>query len=222
MTKHPSLRSAIQLFLSLTAVALSVAPPAVASQGAPVNVELPVVTGSSYIGGHLAVSAGKWEGEPTAFTYQWLHCANAVRGGALYCDPIRGANTAQYVPEHSDLFSHFAVDVKASNGVGVTTARSAYYGYVVYPPTTILEKHPPKRTSRTHARFTFSVIAAHFRFECKIDEERFSSCDSPLQVNLGPGHHLFEVKAITGGGPDRTPAQFRWWVSPGRSSARKS
>jgi hypothetical protein len=80
-------------------------------------------------------------------------------------------------------------------------------------PATQLKKHPPKRTTKRQAKFTFSSNEAGSRFECKLDKGPFRACSSPYRKKVGLGSHEFQVRAVDPqGGVDQTPAAFRWRV----------
>jgi hypothetical protein len=50
-------------------------------------------------------------------------------------------------------------------------------------------------------------------FECKLDHHPFKSCRSPFKGEVKPGHHTFQVRAVSGGNADLDPASFSWRVS---------
>lgn len=82
-------------------------------------------------------------------------------------------------------------------------------------PATKLGKHPPKRTKKRQARFTFSSDQAGSRFECKLDKKRFRACTSPYKKKVKVGKHKFQVRAVSPQGKaDPTPVVFRWKVLP--------
>jgi hypothetical protein len=51
-------------------------------------------------------------------------------------------------------------------------------------------------------------------FECSLDAAPFTACKSPADFGqLGPGEHVFNVRALSpGGNPDTSPASYRWTV----------
>ena len=66
-------------------------------------------------------------------------------------------------------------------------------------------------TSRS-ASFAFAAAGAD-GFECRLDGGAWTPCTSPRTVtSLGDGQHTFEVRAITGGTPEVTPAKRTWTV----------
>jgi hypothetical protein len=86
---------------------------------APVNTELPSVTGSTSVGQALSASSGGWTGSPS-LTYQWLRC-NAM---GVSCLPIASANSPTYTVTSADVGSTLAVQVAATTSAGQTTAES--------------------------------------------------------------------------------------------------
>lgn len=81
---------------------------------APVNVTVPVITGSPVVGSTLHGSNGTWLNVPTSFTYQWY------RDGVL----IAGATTANYTAVAADIGHALTIAVTASNVAGSATATS--------------------------------------------------------------------------------------------------
>jgi uncharacterized delta-60 repeat protein len=81
-------------------------------------------------------------------------------------------------------------------------------------PQTRIGRHPPKRTTKRRARFTFSSTdRARGSFECKLDRKRFKPCTSPKKVRVKRGRHKFQVRAIDlAGNTDPSPAKFKWRV----------
>ena len=75
---------------------------------------------------------------------------------------------------------------------------------------------PPERTVSGAFAFTFASGADATGFECKLDNQpKFTPCTSPMQFNLPPGPHRFQVRAISLlGDPDPTPATYLWSVVP--------
>ncbi|HEX6152853.1 MAG TPA: hypothetical protein VFZ19_04940, partial [Solirubrobacterales bacterium] len=80
-------------------------------------------------------------------------------------------------------------------------------------PATQLKKHPPKRTTKRQAKFTFSSDEPGSSFECKLDKRPFRACSSPYRKKVGLGSHKFQVRAVDAQGKaDPSPAVFRWRV----------
>jgi RHS repeat-associated protein len=90
-------------------------------------------TTAAVVGSQVAVSAGKWAGEPVAIGYQWQHC---IEGTGVHpdvgklpgeespswgCVPIVGANNPNYTPSASEVGQGVSVEVTATNGFGTTS-----------------------------------------------------------------------------------------------------
>lgn len=83
-------------------------------------------------------------------------------------------------------------------------------------PQTKVKGHPPKRTPRTVARFSFASDQAGASYRCRLDRGKFKPCDSPrVYRGLKPGAHRFRVVSVAAdGSADPSPAQFSWTVLP--------
>jgi hypothetical protein len=71
------------------------------------------------------------------------------------------------------------------------------------PPMTVIDTKPPASTSATSATFTFHSSPVGAGFECRIDAEGFSDCDSGAATYAGPlsvAGHTFQVKATDANG----------------------
>jgi hypothetical protein len=80
------------------------------------------------------------------------------------------------------------------------------------PPDTFLTRKPARRSRRRAATFAFTSTQADSRFECKLDNKRYQSCQSPFKVKIPKGQHVFKVRAVGATGADPTPAAFHWAV----------
>jgi hypothetical protein len=83
------------------------------------------------------------------------------------------------------------------------------------PPDTVLgEALPPARTSSAAADLAFSSADPSDRFECRLDSDAWTACDSPRSLSgLADGHHDFDVRAVdASGNAELTPAQHTWSV----------
>lgn len=91
-------------------------------KGEPVErTEAPKITGVPVVGFSLAVSNGKWSGNPTAYGYQWEDCNSS--GGA--CKPIPGATNENYTPQSGDVGDTIVAKVQATNGGGSVAVTSS-------------------------------------------------------------------------------------------------
>lgn len=86
----------------------------------PVNLSLPVLSGTAQSGQVLSTTAGSWQSSsPLSYTYRWRRCASGV------CANIGGATSATYTLTDSDLGSTVDVVVSATNTGGGTDANAA-------------------------------------------------------------------------------------------------
>jgi|GEM_PF-3438370 len=81
------------------------------------------------------------------------------------------------------------------------------------PPETNILTQPQIITQNQNADFTFSSNETA-SFECKLDDQNFSSCLSPQSYqNISNGRHTFSVRAIdTTSNIDPTPAVYSWVI----------
>ncbi len=78
-------------------------------------------------------------------------------------------------------------------------------------PETDITKKPRKRTEKRKAKFRFSSNEPGSSFECKLDKENWTSCDSPHEERVDTGKHRLQVRAIdASGNVDLTPAKRKW------------
>ena len=81
----------------------------------PVNVSVPVISGSTLVGGTLTSTTGTWNNSPTSFAYQWQ------RGTS----DIGGATSSTYTAVTADVGSTLRCVVTATNASGSVPAASA-------------------------------------------------------------------------------------------------
>ncbi len=86
-------------------------------------------------------------------------------------------------------------------------------GQCISAPDTALITTPANPTAATGAQFTFSSPTAGATFQCALDGAAFATC-TPGQsyTALTSGSHTFQVRAISGGVSDATPASYTWLV----------
>src|SRR6202008_2091577 len=83
----------------------------------------------------------------------------------------------------------------------------------VTPPETTIASGPSDPTSSTFATISFSADEPGSSFECSLDREAFSACDSPREYTSLPGTHTFRVRATDrAGNTDATPAEHTWTI----------
>ncbi len=82
---------------------------------APVNVNLPAITGATAQGQVLSVNPGFWTWEPVGtFAYQWRTCDESGNN----CSDIGGATSSTYTQTSSDIGHTHRVVVSATNSAG--------------------------------------------------------------------------------------------------------
>jgi hypothetical protein len=106
--------------------AFSLPTPIVSVAGAPINTQLPTISGTATVGQTLTGAPGSWSGSPTAFAYQWQRCSNQGTG----CAAIAGATTESYTVASVDAGSTLRLVVTATNTAGSASAASAPTGVV--------------------------------------------------------------------------------------------
>ncbi len=99
---------------SVLKVARAPSSAAVWSGGNVANTVMPEVTGSSMLGVRMAVTEGKWSGNPIVYGYQWEDCTP----GGSECVAIPGATDPNYTPTSKDEGHRLAAVVTATNGGG--------------------------------------------------------------------------------------------------------
>jgi hypothetical protein len=87
-------------------------------------------------------------------------------------------------------------------------------------PKVRIGKHPPRRTRRHRAVFTFSADVRGSVFFCKIDGSAYRRCPSPTKLSgLAVGRHRFSVYAVGPNGSTGVPASVRFTVLPPKRRA---
>ncbi|MFL5358524.1 Ig-like domain-containing protein [Archangium sp.] len=125
--------------------------------------------------------------------------ANSRKGSTSYFGLSEGAH---------DFF------VRATDGAGNVSALATDHWVVDTSPDTTLGSTPAPVTRVSSATFSFSSNTLNARFECQLDTESFSPCETPKFYNeLLDGQHLFAVRAIDElGRVDSSPAISSWRV----------
>jgi hypothetical protein len=80
-------------------------------------------------------------------------------------------------------------------------------------PATAITGHPPAKTKKRSATFTFKATEPA-TFTCRLDATAATSCASPFTLShLKRGRHTFTVAAVdTADNVDATPATYSWKV----------
>jgi subtilisin-like proprotein convertase family protein len=135
--------------------------------------------------------------------------------------------TGRFRPQ-DDQLSRF--DGKQQQGIWTLRVRDLYddavgtlggWGTATSPatcsiaPLTAIDSGPADGSTSTSASptFAFSSEVAGATFECRLDGSAFRSCVSPRKYGgLADGSHTFEVRSVSGGKPDPTPAARTWTI----------
>jgi Divergent InlB B-repeat domain len=90
-------------------------------QGAPpLDVDLPVISGTFALGSTLHVTTGTWKGTgPIQFQYQWLRCSSTGS-----CSGINGASASTYVVQQADMGQKLRARVTAQSNMGIASVVS--------------------------------------------------------------------------------------------------
>jgi hypothetical protein len=89
--------------------------------GKPTVVTAPRISGVAAVKRKLTAQAGAWTSAPTSFSYQWLRCNAAGKGGLK----ITRATGPIYKPVAADAGKTLRVSVFAKNIVGTTGTKTA-------------------------------------------------------------------------------------------------
>jgi hypothetical protein len=87
---------------------------------APVNIDLPTITGTARAGEVLTAHNGTWDNAPTSYGYRWLRC-NQKNGNSCV---LLAADGDTYRVAQADVGHRMRVRVTAVNADGATAARS--------------------------------------------------------------------------------------------------
>ena len=109
------------------------------------------------------------------------------------------------------------LEVAARSPLGESDETPAEFVWTVaVPPDTTIQLKPDNPSSATIAVFTFTATEADPTFECSLDGEAFTECESPTDpayTGLSQGEHTLAVRAIDGeGNVDPTPATYTWTI----------
>jgi hypothetical protein len=134
--------------------------------------------------------------------------ATAVETGGSIADGVRAeyGGDAGHLPSAGGPFA-FTIQWSSGGGLDRSSPNSRP------APATALRHHPPHRTRSRQVSFAFGSGDATAHFRCRVDRAAFRPCTSPYRIRVRPGHHVFEVEAVSRKGVvDPTPARFAWTV----------
>jgi hypothetical protein len=133
-------------------------------------------------------------------------------GPATTCSP---PVTYAGLANGSHTFSLIATYTDPSTGLPTKTkaARTWTVSAPPHGPDTTLTSRPAAQTTATIATFSFDSSSPSATFECSLDDSPFTTCTSPLTYrDLGLGRHSFEVRAVSDGVVDSSPATADWAI----------
>jgi DNA-binding beta-propeller fold protein YncE len=147
---------------------------------APVNTEVPKLSGSPVVGVRMAVAHGTWTHFPVVYTYQWERC-NTL------CEPILGATNANYTPTVGDVNHEMRVEVSAINSGGAVGMVTAYSGLVHESSSekTEGEYHAPEPGTTVEYRVPVAGEGAPHNMS-KEEVEKWGQKDKSEQENNDP------------------------------------
>jgi parallel beta-helix repeat protein len=83
----------------------------------------------------------------------------------------------------------------------------------ITPPEIKIISTPPSITNQTQAIFFFQANEENCAFECKLDEQNWESCQTPITYSdLSDGQHTFSVKARDLFLNESSPADYTWII----------
>lgn len=117
----------------------------------------------------------------------------------------------------------YKFEVRAIDKAGNVQADATEFSWTVNnlledetPPETTIDSKPPDPSSSSAASFSYHSSEPGSSFECKLDEESFSSCEASgiSYSSLTDGLHSFQVRAIDASkNIDPTPAGYSFTVA---------
>jgi hypothetical protein len=164
----------------------------------------------------LECSHGVWANAPSSYAYAWR------RDGS----PIAGAAASSYRVRRADISHTVSCEVIASNAGGAgNPARSAGLLAHSAPPGTVLLGATLERDHGT-VTVRFRATGAWTGVRCRLartvaphgaqrTSPNYAPCRSPLILHgLTAGSYVLSIRAVGPGGPDPSPAVYRFTLPP--------
>jgi hypothetical protein len=211
---------------SVSVLALAFAAVAVAAPAAAAAPKAPPVTTSTTLS-ESASNAAYGEEQTEVFSAA-VHASNGtvpagqatvLAGTKKVCvvKLVKGAGTCS--PKSKALangsYTLVALYKKSSK---YAESRSGAVGFAVgAPPTVAITSAPSGNVPSGSVEISFTSGEPWASFECILDGAPYSRCSSPDRLDVGPGSHEFEVRAVSAAGIRSTKAAAAGWVSVGQA-----
>jgi WD40 repeat protein len=142
----------------------------------PTNITPPMISGTAQQGQTLTEAHGKWENEPTSFTYQWLQCDSSGNN----CLTISGATKQTYLQvaadvEHTIKVQEIATNDGGSSGPATSAVTAVVIAGSVPPPTS---EAPPTITGTAQQGQTLTELHGKWANEPTSFTYQWLQCDS--------------------------------------------
>ena len=148
---------------------------------APVNLELPAISGRAKHRELISATNGSWRGSmPITYSYQWQRCA----GGSAGCTDIPLATEPSYVVRLADAGSALRVAVTATNDVGSKTVESAATAAVPFQCIVPLLKRKTLAAARARLRAAHCRLGSVRRARSSVPRGRIVSQRPPKGTEL--------------------------------------
>ena len=122
----------------------------------------------------------------------------ATRGVIALLAGIAGLSAVAYA----------AVPLSHTPGSAPKAERSQGVASLPKPKITV---HPDKLATSSSAKFSFTVRGGKSRFQCKLDNRAWTTCQAPVSFGKLPvGSHSFSVRVLARGGRHGKASRFRW------------
>ncbi len=139
---------------------------------------------------------------------RFVRCASPTRLRAL----AAGAHTFRV---------RATLDAGPGHGHRISRATSYSWRIEQRPPTPSIGDRPTDPTTARSAKFTFADGAPGARFQCSLDESRWTRCQSPASYRkLRIGEHWFRVRALRRPARPSFAAQLYWRVMKGERAGK--
>jgi hypothetical protein len=131
-----------------------------------------------------------------------------IDGGSF--TPCTSPTTYEGLSEGDHTFRVKAVDAAGNES---DTAQYSWTIDLTPPPPPEITSAPPDPSNSSSATFSFTDEDHSAAFSCRLDNDGFSSCSSPITYNgLGEGAHTFRVRARDPAGNESSITTYTWTI----------